>query len=273
MPRINGYKPMRESYPAIFSFRVLLLVAIAVFNWSNSSGAETEQPFCRADARFAPDGRIVEIGERYFRVCGPKEAGFPYQLDPSLGQPLLVISAKSLIAHRVEAATNAPKYLWGHMVFQPGYFELGLENRKRNKEVDLGEIVFGGEQYSAYSRPSIVEEVQSPIEKGNLPRTTLFIFERPGRSEIPSHYMSCHGDPTAMPRSKYHCNVYLKYRESDDLHIKHGLIWNPIFEGEPMDFERLPDLVRAVHTLFEISDVTDQLTELEHVPVVGRVAD
>jgi hypothetical protein len=75
-----------------------------------------------------------------------------------------------------------------------------------------------------------------------------------------------------MPRSKYHCNIYLKYRESDDLRIRHVLLWDPVFDGEPMDFERLPDLVRAVHVLFEASDITGQLDEFEGIPIV-RVSD
>jgi hypothetical protein len=35
-----------------------------------------------------------------------------------------------------------------------------------------------------------------------------------------------------------------------------------------MDFERLTDLVRAVHALFEHVDVTDRLDTLEGVPIV-----
>ena len=71
-----------------------------------------------------------------------------------------------------------------------------------------------------------------------------------------------------MPRSKYHCNIYLKYRESDDLRIRHVLLWGPVWDGEPMDFEHLPELVSALHALFEASDVTGRLGEFEGVPII-----
>jgi len=263
---------MREPPAILFGFRVFLFLAVTFLGWSNSSVAETEQPFCQADARFGPDGRIVELGERYFRVCGPKSEGFPYRVESTKERPFIKIGPKSLIAHQVEAATNAPKYLWGFISFETGFIDMGLKNLKRSTVIAQGSLTLGNAQYSVYASPDIVEEVQGTIEKGNLPRFALFVFDRPAGSVIPSHYMSCDGDPTAMPRSKYHCRIYLKYRESDDLGIRHVLLWSPVFEGEPMDFEHLPELVSALHALFEASDVTGQLDEFEGVPIV-RASD
>lgn len=238
----------------------------------NHAVADVAHAFCQSDARFAPDGRIVELGSKSFRICGPDGAGFPYRLDPSEGAPFIKISPRSLIARQIEAATSAPKFLWGQMTFEVGFFDKALENSKLFKEVELGDITFGNARYALFSDDWIMKNHQGAVRKGNLPRTTFFVFERPDGSEIPSHFMSCSGDPTAMPRSKYDCFIYLRYRESRDFYIDHRLIWSPTFEGEPMDFERIPDLVRAVHTLFEVSDVTEKLETLKHIPVV-RASD
>jgi hypothetical protein len=230
--------------------------------------SDANSPYCWPEERFAPDGRIVELGGRYFRVCWAAGAGKPYSLDPTKGRLAVRISERGSIAHDVEAATNPPKFLWGFMTFKDGLFDMALTNLSPSRSVNLGEIPFGDQPYTLYADARFVEKYQGRLEKGNLPKHAFYVFERPADSDIPSHMMTCRGDPSTVPREEYSCHVYLRYRESDHLIIKHRLSWAPIYAGGPMDFERLTDLVRAVHALFEHVDVTDRLDTLEGVPIV-----
>lgn len=250
------------------ALRALAAIVAVTTVWSFASAAEPDDTYCWPEERFAPDGRIVELGGRYFRVCGADGAGFPYSLDPTKGRLAVRISGKGSIAHDVEAATNPPKFLWGFMTFKDGLFDMALTNLSPSRRVNLGEIRFGDQPYTLYADARFVEKYQGRLEKGYLPKNAFYVFERPADSDIPSHMMTCRGDPSTVPREEYSCHVYLRYRESDHLIINHRLSWAPIYAGGPMDFERLTDLVRAVHALFEHADVTDRLDTLEGVPIV-----
>ena len=238
--------------------------------WSLTSAAETDDTYCWPEERFAPDGRIVELGGRFFHLCGADGAAFPYNLDSDIGKPAIRISPKSSKVHEVEAATNPPKFLWGYMTFEENWYISGLANIKRHWHNHIGEIRLGDADYQVYLSDSGLREYSGPAEKGKLPENVLsfYVFVRSEGSDIPEHHISCRGDPTAEPRDEYDCFIYLKYRQRDDFVIKHRLSWAPIYAGGPMDFERLTDLVRDVHALFEHVDVTDRLDTLEGVPIV-----
>jgi len=249
------------------ALRALAAIVAVATMWSFASAAEPDEAYCWPEERFAPDGRIVELGGRFFHLCGAPGDGFPYNNDPQADYRHVSIGSKGSTASEVELETDAPSFLWGKMEFRksrPGT-HANLMSQLPNR---IGDIRLGGTDYEVYVSDRGLEYYPGPAEKGKLPDDALYIFQRPAGSDIPSHMMTCRGDPTAFPRERYHCNVYLRYLESNGFMIDHRLMWSPIFEGEPMDFDRLPDLVRAVHALFDHADVTDRLDTLEGVPIV-----
>lgn len=252
------------------SLRGVLALASFIALQPGLALSDAKSPYCWPEERFAPDGRIVELGGRYFRVCWAAGAGKPYSLDPTKGRLAVRISERGSIAHDVEAATNTPKFLWGFMTFEENRYSTTLANIKRHWHNHIGKIRLGDADYQVYLSDSGLRDHPGPAKKGKLPKNvlSLYIFDRPADSDIPSHMMTCRGDPSTVPHEEYSCHIYLRYRESDHLIIEHGLSWAPIYAGEPMDFERLTDLVRAVRALFDHVDVTDRLDTLEGVPIV-----
>ena len=180
----------------------------------------------------------------------------------------MAIGPKGSKASEVEAETDAPKFLWGQMEYHENWYSTTLANIRRHWHNHIGEIRLGDADYQVYLSDTGLRYHPGAAEKGKLPEDAFYVFDRPEGSDIPDHRMTCRGDPTVEPRERYHCNIYLKYRESNSFTIDHSLMWSSIFEGGPMDFERLTDLVRAVHALFDHADVTDRLDTLEGVPVV-----
>ncbi len=229
--------------------------------------SDATSSYCWPEERFAPDGRIVELGGRFFHLCGAPGSGFPYNNDPQADYKHVSIGSKGSKAREVEVETDSSSFLWGKMEFRKNRpsTHANLMSQLPNS---TGHIQLGGSDYEVYVSDRGLEYYPGPAEKGNLPDDALYVFQRPAGSDIPSHMMACRGDPTAEPRERYHCNIYLKYRESNSFMIDHRLMWSSIFEGGPMDFERLTDLVRAVHALFDHADVTDRLDTLEGVPIV-----
>lgn len=250
------------------SLRGVLALASFIALQPGLALSDANSPYCWPEERFAPDGRIVELGGRFFHLCGADGAAFPYNLDSDIGKPAIRISPKSSKVHEVEAATNPPKFLWGYMTFEENWYISGLANIKRHWHNHIGEIRLGDADYQVYLSETGLRYHPGAAEKGKLPEDAFYVFDRPEGSDIPEHHISCRGDPTAEPRVEYDCFIYLKYRERDDFVIEHRLSWAPIYAGGPMDFERLTDLVRAVHALFEHVDVTDRLDTLEGVPIV-----
>lgn len=249
------------------ALRALAAIAAVATLWPFASAAEPNDTYCWPEERFAPDGRIVELGGRFFHLCGAPGSGFPYNNDPQADYRHVAIGPKGSKASEIEAETNAPKFLWGMMEFRKNKpsTHANLMSQLPNS---TGHIQLGGSDYEVFVSNRGREYYPGPAEKGSLPDDALYVFQRPAGSDIPSHMMACRGDPTAEPRDRYHCNIYLKYRESNSFMIDHRLMWSSIFEDGPMDFDRLSDLVRAVHALFEHADVTDRLDTLEGVPIV-----
>ncbi|MGX0978610.1 hypothetical protein ACSSVY_004350 [Roseovarius sp. MBR-51] len=80
--------------------------------------SDANSPYCWPEERFAPNGRIVELGGRFFHLCGAPGSGFPYTNDPQADYKHVSIGSKGSKASEVEAETDAPSFLWGMMEFR-----------------------------------------------------------------------------------------------------------------------------------------------------------
>jgi hypothetical protein len=250
------------------SLRGVLALASFIALQPGLARSDAKSPYCWPEERFAPNGRIVELGGRFFHLCGAPGDGFPYNNDPQADYRHVAIGPKGSKASEVEAETDAPSFLWGQMEYHENWYSTTLANKKRQFPKRIGDIRLGSADYQIWVNGRIFRNHPGSAEKGNIPDHALYVFDRPEGSDIPDHRLICRGDPTVEPRERYHCNIYLKYRESNSFIVDHRLMWSSIFEGGPMDFDRLPDLVRAVHALFDHVDVTDRLDTREGVPIV-----
>lgn len=245
--------------------RALSLALVACLFSSERALSDSAPSYCDPEERFAPEGRIVELRGRFFRICGGPNSGPPYINDPRADFQFVRIRARSSLTKTAKEALLTDLFIWGTLILRDSFLS---ESTRQFYSSRIGDIRFGNSDYSIYTPKSNALRHEGQVGKGNLPRNTLFVFEGSNDSNVSFHYMSCFDDPTGFQLSKYHCTLFIRYSDVDHFTIDHTLFWSPAFGGEPFDFEQLPELVRAVHFLFEQVDVTDQLDQMQHVPIV-----
>lgn len=239
------------------------------FGATMPSDAIAQDQFCNDDSRFAPNGIIVELGVRYFRLCGPKNSNFPYNLDPEIGDVQIAIHPKSDLVERYRSKYFTDQYLWGFLKYGDGGYAAYLERQLSRSLTDYGQVSFGGKNYSVFSRSSSnVGTESTPEQAETLPEFGFYVFENKGDTTLPNHAMSCFGDPSGGSLTQYDCFISVEYGGTGAYRVEHRFIWRPNSTLPKFDIDTLPSLVSHLHGLFKFAEVTNGLDEFSNLPLV-----
>ena len=247
---------------------LLAIVLVAgAFGWGNAPLANasevTPAPYCKKGERHYPNGKIMRLGERYFRFC---DAGVS---SPTTERPFFTKYQKTA---RLDALVK--KYyptLRYHMSINESSYETAFNNTLSLNKQEITTVKFGEAEYSVFVTPNNVDRGLERIAQGNLPEMAAYIFTGPDSLMLPEHFMFCFGDPLIEPNGDYGCSLTIRYLPAEDIYIHHGFTWKPSFIGEPLlnqnpfDFTKLAWKIRGLHFLVQEMDVTDQIDELRGI--------
>lgn len=239
--------------PTKFFFRGFWIVAlISVFLSTQGVIAETD---CVPDEHYAPIGRIVDLGERSFRICSGDVIYFP----GSEKTDRIRISHHSSHVAEILDQFEEIKFLWGELRFQDLDFVYPSQKNNIIYDTYVGNTTLAGANYEHYTNRPLSSEQRNNFDRGII-GSGLLVYTPDGEATVLPHFLSCRGDLKGTPRSRYSCFVYVSFDKPDRLVAYTRFFWAPdIAAGvEPFDFDNLHILIEALAALFESVEVTGQ---------------
>ncbi|MEP1519605.1 hypothetical protein [Ascidiaceihabitans sp.] len=213
------------------------------------------EAYCFEHERFAPDGKVVELGGRDFRICHKQyQVGRNPDVDFFLRVPF-----NSSHVQRVLKQNKEIEFLWGQLKVRDLDFEYPSDNNYTSSKFHIGDLYFSGARYKAYySRPLSEDTVIQSFEKGNFGSASpLLVYSPIGQAKMMPHFFKCSGDIKGTPRGKYHCRFNILFDEEKRLIAHTRLIWSPeLSVTHPLDFDNLHIFLNALVAVFEGMEVS-----------------
>jgi hypothetical protein len=216
--------------------------------------AAQAEPYCDPKEGFAPDGMVVELGGRYFKICDKK-----YQIGTDRGvDPFLRMPFRSSHVTRVLQDYSEIRFLWGRLILRDLDFEYPSDKNYTSYKIYLGDMILAGARYKAYGSKPLSETNAALFEKGILPTGPLLVYAPIGDAQMKPHILLCTGDLRGSPRQPYDCHIKLMFDGEKRLVAHTRLLWSPVFgEFEPFDFDKLHIFLNALVAVFESIEVTE----------------
>ena len=219
--------------------------------FSHPAAYDPAAPYCVSSTRHAPDGQIVRVASRYFRVCHDPpnpEISTPRQLTTYLNSSAI----KGLQFH---ATTLALRVISGWD------WDKRVERRTTINRQEIDQRMFGGISYRTFE--------YTGGAPGVTPSGYFYLYDpalNTNKGDFPRHQITCYREFTReSPSEAYQCFLLIEYRSdiaanlmfigvSDNSHPPPNQIgWHTI---RP---ELFPRYVHDVITALEFADVTDEL--------------
>ncbi len=239
----------------------LSVLAAAIFLGlfaSISSAQVTEEPYCAEDEEYQPNGRILPIGERYFRICSGSHLRDISYLRPGASLTRVLPAFNTIYNWNGLEILRQPRYR-----IQPADF-IRMLDRREFARIHLGDV-----EYAVFAKPPYLDNAIEAIAIGRSPERATYYFAGSDDLDLPEHIMNCSGQPFTEIREKYSCKVYFRYRSGEDIFIQEDLSWDPewvrpggIFVQEPFDFDNLPNQIRGLMHIVRQIDVTVNIEDL-----------
>ena len=219
--------------------------------------AQTE-PYCDPKERSAPDGQVVELGGRYFRICDSR-----YHIGSDRGvDPFLRLPFDSSHVTRVLERYEDIDFLWGRLILRDLDFEYPSDNYYTNADTYVGDMMLADTRYMAYYDNPLSEADRLLFEKGNMSKNEhmwsfpLLVYAPRGEAKLKPHIISCRGGLKGSPRKPYNCHFYLDFDEERRLVAHTRLLWDPVLSvSDPLDFNNLHTFLNALVDVFESIEV------------------
>ncbi len=213
---------------------------------SPTSGAadEIDVP-CHEGEKYSPDGRVEQIGDRWFRVC---DGGF---LDYKVGRwkALFVASEKHLNA-------LLPNILPGFRYRSTLYFNPKWTKNARKAGPDSMTVSINGTIYTV-DPPSSFDDLKLDPD-GPYPSWSDFNAE--ATADTPQHDFACSSPlPKPFPKNTS-CFLRVRYKKGEDLYIRQQFHFfegrrHPGFGNAEFKLENLADHARNLRRIYQALEV------------------
>lgn len=252
--------------------QVISAVAVLLFTFLLPTAliAQEDRPYCVPADKNYPEGYIVKLSERFFRICEDEFLTFRRfgGSDPAYDLKRLVLFSN----HPTIQSYLSRNGETGIPFFSPNIEEtrptLLLKNQPPQRlNVKILEIELSGVNYDVFGDK--YDNNGKVYQKGNLPNGSLIIHRNRGEQDVQSHFVRCsRGDPTKDTTSEFYCRIYVPYSLDPGLTIVQGISYRQTDGLEKGWFEKLPSFVQEFDRFYQAIDVTDDLEDLAHLPIV-----
>jgi len=206
-----------------------------------ADNSELSANYCLPFDRFAPDGKVYKIGNRYIRTC-----------HPVLGESEARRGLLKFNPERI-AGLNLDRLYLSIILTDRVSYQQSLE--RRTKSLPLKSIrKFGQASYKAH-------ETELRGENGK-PGRGLYEFDESlskDQLHLESHFISCNDEASFNPPG-FSCNVHINYK---GIRAQHLFLIN-LEGGKTTEaiMDRFPEVPEDLMTILEFADYTDRMDEL-----------
>ncbi|MEP3778423.1 MAG: hypothetical protein ABJM82_15450 [Shimia thalassica] len=209
--------------------------------------------YCFEQERLAPNGKVVELGGRNFRICDNQyQIGIKPEVEFFLSVPF-----DSSHVQRVLQQNKEIEFLWGRLMVRDWDFDYPIYKSYISTTAYIGDIHLAGGRYKIYDTKAQSDETVQLFKKGLFGLQDPFLIYVPDGEKMRPHTLSCSGDIKGTPRGKYHCHFNILFDEESRLIAHTRLIWNPEFSlDNPLNFDNLHIFLNALVAVFEGMEVS-----------------
>jgi len=228
----------------IHNFATLFLVGFLLAGVQPLSSQSSLEPYCLDTEEFAPDGLILKMTDRYFRICS-------IWSDSEFGrQHILKINPK--VVRNLEndyAASN---------LRLSGRFSLDAPGTHAARIIH-GRISTRTRQFGEATYQWFESEIRGPTDIAGSSDYFYSSELNGGRTDIPDHYVTCAGEGWLESKnSLLQCRVWVW----DD-----GIMASLLFiggRGRSMEFANyFANFAEEIVKVLDAADVTDEIEELK----------
>ncbi|WP_299288904.1 hypothetical protein [uncultured Tateyamaria sp.] len=215
------------------------------------SGAAHAAVKCNEDERFAPFGRVVELGVRSFRFCGRDVI---YVEGTDTVQRIRIPKDSS---HVKKILTQFPELdsLWGELQLYDQPFTFPNDRSFATADTYVGDVYLANARYRYYTNNPLSDEGLEQIQRAYIPRGGVLVFDDAPDFPLPPHFLSCSGTLKGSPQEEFDCFIYVSFDKPDTLVAYTRILWFPELaeyrSSGPFDFDNLHIMIEALVALFE----------------------
>lgn len=260
------------SYPSIIS-SLKIIIRSAIFLGllipPTALIAQEDSPYCAPADKNYPEGYIVKLSERFFRICEHEPLTFRQSRgsSPAFDYKRLVLFRNHPTIQGYLSRNGETEIL----NFNPNIEETRPTFLLKNQppqlnNIKISEIELSGIDYDVFGGK--YNNNGKVYQQGNLPNGTFIIHRNRVEQDVQSHFVHCNGDPTKETSSQYYCTIYVPYSLDPGLIIVQGINSAKTDDRGKAEFEKLPSIVQEIDQFYQAIDVTDDLEDLAHLPIV-----